>query len=149
MVIAVIRLRGMLNVKSDIRKTLESLNLRRKFSCTLLPEGKENIQGMLQKSKDYIAFGKVADESVLKALIVQRGRIAGRRDEKLDESSSDAALEALISGEFLPKNVKPAFHLHPPTGGFKGRGIKWARGQGGNLGKWSDGKIETLLRRMI
>jgi len=146
-VIAVIRLRGTVGIKPNARKTLESLKLKRKFSCIIVPENDGNA-GMLQAAKDYIAFGKVMDEGLLKLLLEKRGRLT-EGNGRLDGKNVDSALEAVKNGERLPKNMKNVFHLHPPTKGFRGRGIKTGRAQRGNLGKWEDGAIEELLRRMI
>jgi large subunit ribosomal protein L30 len=145
--IAVIRLRGTVGIKPNAKRTMESLNLNRKFSCVILPDTDINT-GMLQAAHDYIAFGKINDESLLKLLIEKRGKtIMGHK--KLEGNDLDAAFESLRSGTGVPTGVRKVFHLHPPTKGFKGRGIKTARTQKGNLGRWADGAIEELLRRMI
>ena len=145
--IAVIRLRGTVGIKPNAKKTMESLNLNRKFSCIIMPDT-DITAGMLQAAHDYIAFGKINDESLLKLLLEKRGRtIIGNK--KLEGNGLEAAFESLRSSARVPIGVRKVFHLHPPTKGFKGRGIKTARAQKGNLGRWADGAIEELLRRMI
>ena len=88
--LAVIRLRGSVGLKPDVRKTFELLKLDRKFTLALLPD-KPEFRGMLQRVNDYATWGEVSD-SILKEL------------DKLKN---------------VGKNF-PVFHLHPPRGGFKG-----------------------------
>ena len=77
-----------------------------------------NNLGMLKKCKDYLAFGEIENET-LKELETKRGQ-----------------------------KDKPFFRLHPPRGGFKGKGIKKSFKEGGVLG-YHQKKINELIRRMI
>lgn len=61
--IAAIRIRGTTGIKPDTKLTLESLNLRKKHTCVVLPDSDE-VKGMLQKAKDFITYGPVSDDVV-------------------------------------------------------------------------------------
>jgi len=62
MKIAVIRISGCVGVERKIVETLNRLRLRRKFSCIVLENTKENL-GMIKKVKNFVAFGKIDDET--------------------------------------------------------------------------------------
>ncbi len=102
--IAAIRIRGTVDTEENVEKTMESLNLDQKNKCVILEES-NSVQGMLNKAKDYITFGRVAEESL----------------EKLEERKG----EEVSKGETV--------RLSPPTGGF--RDTKKQVGQGGSLGE--------------
>ena len=82
MAIAAIRIRGLVNIKPDIKKTLELLNLTRANHCVLLDESK-TTKGMLQVAKDYITWGEIESKTI-KDLISKRGKITG--DKEVTES---------------------------------------------------------------
>lgn len=69
--LAVIRIRGLVNIKRTVEDTLEILRLYRKNYCVIL-ENRPEIVGMLKKAKDYITWGEI-DEEILKLLIDKRG----------------------------------------------------------------------------
>jgi ribosomal protein L30/L7E len=54
MVYLVIRIRGLVNAPIWAEKTLENLNLRRKFNATIIKEDSQAL-GMLRKVKDIVA----------------------------------------------------------------------------------------------
>lgn len=60
--IAAVLVRSRIGTRADVRKALDSLGLRKRHTCVLLEDTPVN-RGMLQKCKDYIAYGPV-DESV-------------------------------------------------------------------------------------
>jgi len=152
---AVIRIRGRVDVKPDIRMTLEMLHLRRKFWATLVPLT-DSYRGMLHKVKDYSTYGEI-DRDTLIALLRERGELreGGKlSDECLVANSEFSTIEeladALLAGEAQIHKLrwmKPYFRLHPPKGGFK-RTTKRAWNDGGELG-YRGKEINTLLRRMI
>lgn len=153
--IAVIRIRGRVGVKPDIKRTLEMLYLRRKFWATLIPLT-DSYRGMLHKVKDYSTHGEV-DRDTLVTLLRERGELrdGGKLSDKwLTENSEFQSVEeladALLAGRtYLHKLgwVKPYFRLRPPDGGFK-RTTKRAWNDGGELG-YRGKEINTLIRRMI
>lgn len=155
MVLAVIRVRGTLRIKPDIKETLKLLRLNQVNHCVVIPETKE-YKGMLQKSKDYITWGEI-DQETLQALIKSRGRIDGDTpltDDFIKAKSSfkgmDDLAEAIMNGKLNYKDVegvKPIFRLAPPVkGGYEG--IKRSHQVGGALGYRGE-KINALISRMI
>ena len=72
MVYLVIRIRGIVNIPSWAEKTLDNLNLRKKFNATIVSENSQTL-GMLRKVKDIVAW-KSVDESIIKELLQKRGR---------------------------------------------------------------------------
>jgi len=122
MVYAVIRVRGTVNVRHDIKKTLQMLRLHRVNHCVIVEEN-ETFKGMLQKVKDYITWGEL-DKDTLVELIKKRGRLIGDKpvdDEYIKNStpykSVEEFAEAILDGKIryrdLP-DIKPVFRLSPP-----------------------------------
>ncbi len=154
MVYAVIRVRGTVNVRHDIKKTLQMLRLHRVNHCVIVEEN-ETFKGMLQKAKDYITWGEL-DKDTLVELIKKRGRLIGDRpvdDEYIKSStpykSVEEFAEAIIDGKIryrdLP-DIKPVFRLSPPRKGYEG--IKRAYSVGGALG-YRGKDINDLIKRMM
>ena len=154
MVYAVVRVRGTVNVRHDIKKTLEMLRLNRVNHCVVVEET-PSYKGMLQKAKDYITWGEIEKET-LAELIRKRGRLLG--DKPVDDeyirsatpyNSIDELAEAIIDGKIryreIPK-IKPVFRLHPPRKGYEG--IKRAYTIGGALG-YRGKEINDLIKRML
>ena len=61
MKIAVIRIKGLVGIKKDIKETLNRIRLRKKYSCIVLDSNKENF-GMVEKVNDFVAFGEINEE---------------------------------------------------------------------------------------
>jgi len=154
MVYAIVRVRGSVNVKPKITKTLKLLRLTRVNHCTLVDEKKE-IKGMLQQVKDYVTWGEINEET-LSALLQKRGRITGDyplTKEFLSSATSAKTIEelseAILNGSLHLKEIpelKPVFRLNPPINGFEG--IKRSFVNKGALG-YRGKKINDLLQRMI
>jgi len=157
--LAIIRLRGRVDVSPDIEKTLELLRLYKKFHAAIYPDTLPGIRGMLGKAAMWLTWGEV-DYEVLVALLKKRGRAPGDRplsDDYIARATNNRykTLEELAASiykgeEMLHKMgsiVKPIFRLHPPSGGFKGS-IKKPYGAGGELG-YRGREINELIRRMI
>jgi large subunit ribosomal protein L30 len=154
LVFAVIRVRGTINMKPNIKRTLQLLRLNRTNHCILLEENK-NSQGMLQVAKDYITWGEV-DKNLLSKLILSRGKISG--DKELTEdyiksatshNSIEKLVQAIIDNKFKYKDipdVKPLFRLSPPKKGYEG--IKRSFINDGALG-YRGKEINKLISRMI
>ncbi len=153
--IAVVRIRGRVDVRPEIRRTMEMLHVKRKFWATIVP-ATESYVGMLRVVKDYTTYGEI-DKDTLVELLRRRGelRSGGRvTDEWLRENTEfdgvDDLAEALISGKVRLHKLewlKPYFRLHPPSGGFK-RTTKRGYRDGGELG-YRGRDINALLRRMM
>lgn len=152
--IAAIRIRGHVNVNRDIEATMTMLHLTRANHCALVGET-PSYKGMLQKTKDYITFGKVSAE-VLTELITKRGMLVGDNPitdayvkEHTDHDSIKSFAEAIAADEADFRDlhdVKPLFRLHPPIKGHNG--VKRHFNAGGALGNRGEA-IDELIRRMI
>jgi len=139
---AVIRLKGLVKVRKDIRDTLKMLRLNRKMHCVLLKEN-DVVKGMLQKVKDWITWGEI-DDNILKILVEKRGRKPGNK--RLTKEEAEDVFNKIKNDERIPKEIKPVFRLTPPSKGFK-KSIKqhYPKGELGYRGK----EINKLLKRMI
>ena len=47
--IAIIRIKGMVNINEDVENTLSRLRLRRKYACTLVDMNNNEINGVVKK----------------------------------------------------------------------------------------------------
>lgn len=134
--IAVVRVRGIRNMKPELIKGLEMLRLNRPHHCVVVDNTPQNL-GMLQKVKDYIAYGQIKEET-LKLLIEKRGEKGQNR-----VKDADKVLSEIQSGKKLSEFIDPVFRLHPPRKGYKD--IKRPYPQGA-LGKRPD--MDNLIKRM-
>jgi large subunit ribosomal protein L30 len=119
--IAVIRIRGMVGIKSEINSALDRLRLKRKYACVVLENPDASQLGNLKKLRDFVAFGEI-DEETYKELVSKRG--------KKDKEGK----------------LKPFFRLHPPRGGIDSKkhfGVK--KGVLGN----NKEEINSLILRML
>ena len=152
--LALIRLRSGIRARGEVRDTLAMLRLHR-INHLVIVDDTPSYKGMIQKVKDYITWGEIDKETLVK-LLRKRGRLIGNRPvtdeyvkEKLGMTIEEFA-EKVVSGEMkltdLP-NIKPVFRLHPPRGGLKG-GKKRSFKEGGALGYRGE-KINELIERML
>lgn len=149
----VIRVRGTTGVIKSTADTLTMLRLNR-INHGVLVEDNPSFVGMLQKAKDYITWGEIDSETLVK-VIEKRGRIVGGdkvTDEYLSENTDYDSIEklanALINSEvkLADLNIKPVFRLHPPRKGYEG--IRVSVNEGGSLGYRGE-KIKDLIKKMI
>jgi large subunit ribosomal protein L30 len=154
MVYAIIRVRGTVNVKPNIKKTMKLLRLNRTNHCVLVEENPVN-KGMLQIIKDYTTWGEINKETLAK-LISSRGMLVGDKpitDEYLKaatsygsiEKLSEALLDSKVKYKDIPE-VKPLFRLNPPKKGY--RTVKRSFVNRGSLGYRKE-KINALIERML
>jgi large subunit ribosomal protein L30 len=131
--VAVVRIRGRVNVRGDITETLKRLNLKRVSNCTLI-KGTDSYNGMLNKCSSYVAFGEIDEPTLTKLL------------EKHD--AKDLNAKELVDGKFDVEKVKEhlPFRLHPPRHGYKS--TKLSVKQGGSLG-YMGADINKLIIRMV
>ncbi len=147
---AIVRLRGEVNLRPEIRDTLNMLRISRINHCVVVKED-PHFRGMIQKVKDYVAWGKI-DETTLVMLLEKRGRLPGNQrltEQFLKEKGYASVKElanAVNSGAVSLKElgVKPVFRLHPARKGL--RSTKKTAQQGGDLGFRED--IADLIVRM-
>jgi len=154
MVFAAVRVRGTVNIKPDIKQTLQLLQLTRANHCTLVEEN-NSYKGMLRVAKDYITWGEI-DKNILSKLIKNRGKLEGDKkvtDDYIKSATSYDNIEklskAIIDNKFKYKdipNAKPIFRLNPPKKGYKG--IKRSFTKGGTIG-YRGKEINKLIENMI
>ena len=146
--IAVIRIRGQVNVRATIRLTLEKLKLCRKNSCILIPET-DAYMGMIRRVENMVAYGPVKADTA-KHLILKRGKIEGERIDDALIKAKHLDVEKLVkdveAGKAAIKaaGITQAFRLTPPRGGFKSILKHYPKGA---LGKWP--QLDVLLEKMI
>lgn len=154
MTYAAVRVRGTVNIRKDIKDTMNMLRLTRVNHCVILPEDAPT-EGMLQKAKDYVTWGELKPEIMAK-LLLKRGRLQNGMNitdsyvkKNTDYKSLIAFTKAVCEGKEKFTNleaVKPVIRLHPPIKGYEG--IKRSFVEGGALGYRGD-KINDLVDRMI
>ncbi len=150
---ALVRVRGNVNVRGSIDDTLKMLRLHRVNHCVLLSDSPQNM-GMMQKVKDYVAYGVISPDT-LTEMLNNRGMLQGGEkltNEYIVENTKFASIEAfsqaVCDGSATLKDVpklKPVFRLHPPRKGHAG--IKRTVQQGGVLGNHGE-DINQLLKKM-
>ncbi len=156
--VAIIRVRGTINVRWDVEDTLKLLRLHKPNHCVVMRLS-PSLRGMLMKAQHKIAWGEIDFNTFLK-LLKERGRVVGGKrisDEIVHNKSNgkfgsvEELARALWEGKIGFKDVKwlkPVFRLHPPKhGGYK-RSVKKLYQEGGALGYWGE-NIKSLLLRMI
>jgi large subunit ribosomal protein L30 len=121
-------MRSIAKTKPDIRRTLELLNLDRTNHCVLI-EDNVHYNGMLQKVKDYVAWGNI-DGETLCALLDKRGMLEGHQrltsayvKDQTAFNDIESLAKAVVDGEATLRDVpklKLVLRLHPPRKGHKG-----------------------------
>jgi large subunit ribosomal protein L30 len=148
---AIVRLRGEVNVRPEIKATLGMLRIHRVNHCVVVNED-PHYRGMIQKVKDYVAWGKI-DDDTLTLLLEKRGRLSGNRrltEEFLKENTKYSTFKELAaalnsdSANLNDLGIKPIFRLHPARKGL--RTTKKTAQQGGDLGFRQD--LTGLIKRM-
>ncbi|MHA1686336.1 MAG: 50S ribosomal protein L30 [Candidatus Heimdallarchaeaceae archaeon] len=151
--LALIRLRGTVNVPSKLKDTLKMLRVERPNYMTLIPKTPEYM-GMIKKVKDFVTWGEVSKETI-EYILRKRGELTGRKkltDEYLKENTEYSSIaefaSALFEGSATLKDIpqmKRFFRLHPPRKGFKA--VKKGFAEGGDLG-YRGTTINELIVRM-
>ncbi len=148
---AIVRLRGEVNVRPEIKATMEMLRIHRVNHCVVVNED-PHYRGMIQKVKDYVAWGKI-DDDTLTLLLEKRGRLSQNRrltEEFLKENTKFKSFKELASAigsgstNLKELGIKPIFRLHPARKGL--RTTKKTAQQGGDLGFRHD--LADLIKRM-
>ncbi len=134
--VAIVRVRGIRNVKPKIRKTLDLLKISKPNYMNVYKMNKALI-GMFNVVKDYTTFGEVSLETI-KKLLSKRGEIGSRKltDEEVNKYIKELEKEGKIS-------ISP-FRLHPPRKGWKSIKRHYPLG---SLGKREN--MDQLLIRMM
>jgi len=152
-----VRVRGALGMRGKILDTLSMLRMN-KVNHGVLIWGEKSFMGMLNKCKDYIAYGEI-DEKALVRLLRVRGKVEGQKaltDEHIKNLTEYKDIKefakALLDGKIQYREkeiykIKPVFRLHPPRKGHRGT-IKKHYGEGGTLGNVGD-YINIIIHKMI
>ena len=151
--LAVIRLRGTVNVPFDVKENMKMLNVHRSNYMTLVPNTSSYL-GMLKKAKDFLTWGEINQEA-LEHVITKRGELPGKvkiTNKYLKDNTTFTTIKALskafLTGEASFKDVpemKRCFRLHPARKGYKG--VKRGFAEGGELG-YRGSAINELIVRM-
>lgn len=139
--LAAIRIRGLTGIRKKIEATLKMLRLYKKNYCCVLPNN-PIYTGMLKKSKDYITWGEIGDET-FNMLIEKRGEEFNGRE--ADLKGKIKYNDYMIINN---KKIKKYFRLNAPRKGFGRKGIKHSFQQGGALG-YRGNAINDLIKRML
>jgi large subunit ribosomal protein L30 len=152
--LAVVRIRGVSNIYTEIKETMNILRLHRNCQATLIDD-RPSYVGMLQKAQNYLTWGEISKETLI-LLLEKRGRLTGDKKftneyvQKVGKKTLGDLADALLKGETefhsLP-DIKPVFRLHPPSRGFKGK-VKRSYTSGGATGYRGE-DINNLLQKMI
>ena len=151
--IAVIRIRGTVNVSDKLSYTLTNMKLHKPNHLVLVKEDKSSKK-MVEKVKDYVAFGEITEE-ILAKLLVKRGRLEGNERLTLEYLTQnklgtfEELAKNIIEGKIVLKNtgIKPVFRLHPPRKGHRRKGTKKPFNLGGALGYRGE-EINKLITSM-
>lgn len=140
--LCIIRIRGEVGVRRDVEETLNRLRLKRKYSCIVLANPKDEQIGMIKRVKDFTAFGEISNE-IFEKLLEKRGQLI----DKSKKINAKMAVKEIESGKkYEELNLKPFFRLHPPRKGIKSK-ENFGVGKG-VLGNHKE-KINELLERML
>ena len=140
--IAVVRLRGKSKASKEVNDTLEMLHLTRANHCAVVPDDK-TYNGMLKRAGDFVAWGGVDEDTLIK-LLEKRG--FGMDGKRLDaKHAKSIAHKALKAKKLDDSGINPVFRLSPPSGGLRSVKTRYPRGDLGPRG----GTINELLSRMI
>ncbi len=152
--IAVVRVRGRIHIRGDIKSTLKLLNLNRVNHCVIIEDTPQN-RGMINKVKDYVTWGEI-DKETLTRMLEKRGRLPGNRrlDEMYMKKTSYKSIKKFADSfmksdaDIKSIDIKPVFRLRPPKTGYERGGVKKPFSVGGALGYRRE-EINNLLKRMI
>ncbi len=140
--LAVVRIRGSVGTKKELKDTMEMLKLTSVNHCTLVPNTPSN-RGMLEKVGDYVTWGDINKE-VLEELVERRARLPG--DERIDKKTAAELVGKILKNMSLKGlGIKGFFRLSPPSKGFRSVKRRFPTGDLGNRGE----AINELLRRMV
>ena len=150
--LAVVRVRGRVDVRKEVQDTLKMLNLTKANHCVIIDD-RDSFQGMLQKVKDYVTYGPIDNDTLVK-LIGKWGRLEGdvRITDDYVKEKTGKDLESFckdfleFKNELSDLNLKKVFRLHPPHKGYEATKKPFVLG--GTLGK-RDTEINGLIQKMI
>ena len=151
--LAVVRIRGKVNVRGEIEDTLKMLRLNRVNHCVLVPETSGYI-GMLRKASGWVTWGNIDEKTAIK-LFQERGMLTGNRkldDKNLKKATKYDNIDKFVKDLFKGKakfkdypELKSVFRLNPPRKGYKSIRLTYPKG---DLGDRKE-KMNELRERMV
>jgi large subunit ribosomal protein L30 len=115
---AVVRVRGGVDAKKEIKDTLAMLKLKRVNHCAIVPKTSV-FEGMIRKVRDYVTWGEIRKD-VLERLVKERG-------------------------ENKEKGSIILFRLSPPKKGYKNIKYVFPKGALGYRGEKINELIERMI----
>ncbi len=73
--IAIIRIAGQVGLKKEIVETLSRLRLRKKYACIIIEKPSKEQLGMINKIRDFVAFGNINDKTHKKLIEKRKTKI--------------------------------------------------------------------------
>ncbi len=128
--IAIVRVRGKVNLNYNIEETMQRLNLKAVNNCSLI-RLTDSYKGMINRCQNHVAYGEI-DEATLSKMLARH--------------APDANAKEVMEGKLDSIKEGMPIRLHPPRRGY--RKIKQSFNQGGQLG-YMGGEINKLIGRMI
>lgn len=153
--LAIVRVRGSIHMKPQIKKTFEMLKLKEPNHCIVI-DNRPEYKGMIMNIKDYVTWGET-NPATMEKLLKARGRVQGEKltEKFMKEKTKYGSIENFVKEymEFRAEltdilTLKKTFRLNPPRKGFERLGIKKPYSIGGVLGYRGD-KINELVEKML
>jgi large subunit ribosomal protein L30 len=153
MMFCAVLIRSQIGANPRVKTTLKLLKLKKRNNMMIYRKN-DYYKGMLERAKDFIAYGEINTENLVK-LLEKRAYIKGRKLssmlKELGYKEIKLLAEDLESGKIDIKylvnlGLEIPFRLNSPRKGLKNS--KKAFSQNGSLGNWGE-KINLLLARMI
>jgi large subunit ribosomal protein L30 len=149
----VVNLRGLVNTRTPVRKTLEQLHLAKRFNATIVPNN-ESYRGMLHLAKEHVAWCRANAATAEKLLRQRSEKSDGHKFDEGELSKSGfsnfldlaKAIEAGKASLDGSQGIRQFFRLNSPKGGLK-RSIRRQYREGGLLGE--NELLPDLVERMI
>jgi len=151
--IVVVKVRGDISARREAKETLELLHLNHTNHAIII-DNRPAFLGMLQRAHNYVTWGEASKETV-GLMLKKRGKLVGGK--KLTEETVQVlgykSIDELADAIFACKaqqwkiGMQPAFKLHPPTKGYKGKTKKSFK-TGGEAGYRGEA-INDLIKRMV
>ncbi|MBD3164893.1 50S ribosomal protein L30 [Candidatus Woesearchaeota archaeon] len=140
--IAVVRVRGNIKLKHEIKSALNMLRLYNKNYCAVLEKTPLNL-GMIRKVNNFVTYGEIED-SFFNEIIEKKGEEYKGREKDVKGKISYGRRYLVHNN----KKYKKYFRLSPPRKGYGRKGTKQHFTRGGALG-YRGKKIHQLIKRML
>ena len=149
--LAVIKVRGSNKTDPRIKKSFQQMRLTKNNHLVLVDESQ---LGQLKKAKDYVTWGEIDEEHLIK-LLEEKGRIVGNKpleEEAIKELGFGTIKEMatkLLDGSMKVNDIeglKPVFRMNPPRKGYHStRRTYKMKGALGYRGKDINKLIDAML----